>query len=370
MITGLNSILIMSSVRWYNASAHYALNLARGLARAGVRTVIFGIPGSPIIEKAKKEGFPVIDDINLMDKNPLSYIKSLNKFKQLIIQNKFDIINPHISRDHTFAFISLSGGKLPVVRTRTDSIPPKKNLFNKWFYSVSCSHFIVSSEFMAEHIKDLGIDNKKISVVPLDLNFREFADYKPGENLREKLNIPDGRIIVSFAGRLDKIKGVEYFIKSHPYLKNRENMHYLISGEEINLSIEKLKRTADNLNIKNISIINRVKDIREILSVTDIGVIPSIGSEAICRIALEMLSFGIPVIGSNINSIPETIKDYDGIIVNPGSGEEIASAIDLLAVDENYKKKKTVILKKINQKSPDKFINEYIDIFLKQIGAQ
>ncbi len=369
MMTGLNSILIMSSVRWYNASAHYALHLARALRKTGIRAVIFGIPGSPIIEKAREEGIPVIDDINLMKKNPLSYIKNIFKFRTRIKKYQFDLINPHLSRDHTFAFISLPRQKLPVVRTRTDSIEPKNNIFNRLFYSISCRHLVVSSKFMASRIKNLDI-KKKISVIPLDMDFKKFANYKPAEKLRTKLKIPEGQIVIAFAGRLDKIKGVEYFINSYPFLKSKEKVHFLISGEEINISAENLKRIAGCSGFKNISIIEKADDIREILSVTDIGVIPSIGSEAICRIALEMLSFGIPVIGTNINSIPETIKDYSGIIVNAGSAEEIASAIDLLVTGNEYKKRKEIIKKKIDKQPPDKFINDYLDIFSKQLNVE
>ncbi|MCU0821498.1 MAG: glycosyltransferase family 4 protein [Spirochaetes bacterium] len=360
----------MSSVRWYNASANYALHLARGLKEAGITTVIFGIPGSPIIENAKDEGFTVIDDINLMDKNPLSYLKNIIKFKNLAAKYRFDIVNPHISRDHTFAFLSLGRKKYPIVRTRTDSIPPRNTIFNRCFYSISCSHIITSSGQSSSQIQNLGIAKNKISVIPQDLNFKQFADFIPRENLREKLNIPDKRIIVTFAGRLDKIKGVDYFVNSFPYLKERENIHFIISGEEINISIAALEQSAKRHDIRNITFMARINDIRELLSITDIGVIPSVGSEAICRIALEMLSFGIPIIGSNINSIPETIKEYGGILVDPGSSEEIASAIDFLASGDIYKKKKIEIKNIIGNRPPDKFLNDNLDIFFKQLNAQ
>ncbi len=360
-------ILIMASVRWYNASAHYALFLADELKNAGIKIILFGIPESPIVNKAKELGIEVIDDINLMDSNPISYVRNIAKFRRAVHDRKIEIINPHISRDHTFACLSLSGNNMPLVRTRTDSIPPKNNMLNRFFYSHSVSHFIVSSNNMLSYIKDMGLVNSRLSVVPLEMNYIEFADFKPCENLKKKLGIPDDKIIASFAGRLDAVKGVEHFLRSHTSLKNREKFHFIISGEDINLSAEHLKGIANELGIKNISIIGKSNEVREILSITDIGVIPSVGSEAICRIALEMLSFGIPIIGSNINSIPEVISEYDGIIVNPGIPEEIAEALERLLDNDNFKRIKKNIKRKISQRTPNRFITEYLDIFSKVI---
>lgn len=360
-----SSVLIMASVRWYNASAHYALYLAEELKKDGVDVTIFGIPGSPIIEKARKSGIKVIENINLMSKNPFAYIINLIKFKKITSKSDFEIINPHISRDHTFAFLSSAARNCPLIRTRTDSSPPENNFFNKFFYSQSSSHFTVSSNFMISHLKEMGIADKKISVIPLEINYKNFTDYKPRENLREKLSIPGDRKIVSFIGRLDSVKGVEYFIRSFPFLKERENIHYIVSGEEINISKQYLEKIALDMNIKNISIIDRASDAREILSITDIGVIPSIGSEAICRIALEMLSFGIPVVGTNINSIPETISGYGGIVVKPGSAEEIGEAVNRLTASGDYLKIRTEIKQKIADISGRKFVNEYRDLFQK-----
>ena len=126
-----------------------------------------------------------------------------------------------------------------------------------------------------------------------------------------------------------------------------------------------MRNIANELNIDSISFLGRVDDVRELLSITDIGVIPSVGSEAVCRIALEMLSFGIPVVGSNVNSIPEIISDYGGIVVNPGRPEEIAGALEGLAINEGYKRISENIKSKIREKSPERFINSYMDIYSK-----
>jgi glycosyltransferase involved in cell wall biosynthesis len=361
------SVLIMASVRWYNASAHYALFLAEGLKKSGIDVFVLGIPGSPFINKAKGKGIKVIENINLSNSGFLKYLKHIFAFRRFIKSGDIRILNPHISNDHTFAFLSLIGKRIKIVRTRTSSIPPKNNIFNKYFYKNAASHYIVSSEYMTSHITGMGVQKRNISVIPLGNNYKEFAVYKPNENQKSKFDIPANKLIVLFAGRLDTIKGVEYFIKSFSYLKQKEKFYFLISGEEINLSKNYLKKLADDFKISNLTIIDRVNDIRDVLSIADIGVIPSIGSESICRIGLEMLSFGIPIVGSNINSIPELISRFGGIIVKPGSPEEIAKALDYLAVPANYKKMQKKIRSEIAKQNPDRFALEHIEVFTKAL---
>jgi glycosyltransferase involved in cell wall biosynthesis len=357
------SVLIMCSVRWYNASAHYALYLASNLKNSGLNVVLFGIPGSPLIIKAKEQGIDVVDSIGLLGTGLFRYIKNLVRFRKIFNEREFNIINPHISRDHVFAFLSLIGKNSHIIRTRTDSKIPKINIFNKIFYRISSKYYIVSSKYMLSHIHRMGIQKSRIAVIPLDMNYKDFAFYKPALDLKNELKIPKNKIVVSFIGRLDSIKGVEYFLKSYAYLQNKQKFHYLISGEEINLTVNELKRIAFEMNMGNISFTGRMGEVREILKISDIGVIPSIGSESICRIGLEMLSFGIPLIGSNINSIPELINEFGGIIVSPCSPKEIADAIEYFAVPKNYKKSKKEILTNISKRLPGRFAVEYMEIF-------
>lgn len=358
----------MCSVRWYNASAHYALYLAQSLKNSGMDVVIFGISGSPLITKAKEHGINVMDYAGLMNSGLFLFIKNLFKFRKILNINKFDIINPHMSRDHVFAFLSLIGKKYHIIRTRTDSTIPKANILNRIFYRISSGNYIVSSKYMVSHISQMGIAKNRISVIPLEINYKDFTLFRSGLDLKKKLKVAKDRIVVSFIGRLDRIKGVEYFLRSYAFLNNTNKFHYLVSGEEINLSVAELKRISDEMNISSISFLERMDDVRDLLCITDIGVIPSIGSESICRIGLEMLAFGIPVIGSNINSIPELLNELGGVVVNPGSPEEIADAIEYFGRSGNYKKAKKKILSKVSERQPDRFAMEYIDIISKVIN--
>jgi glycosyltransferase involved in cell wall biosynthesis len=68
------------------------------------------------------------------------------------------------------------------------------------------------------------------------------------------------------------------------------------------------------------------------LQLFDILVFPSLFSEGCPLSMLEGMAMKKAVIGSRTGAIPEVIQDHEnGLLVNPGSGEEIAQAIMELA---------------------------------------
>jgi glycosyltransferase involved in cell wall biosynthesis len=67
----------------------------------------------------------------------------------------------------------------------------------------------------------------------------------------------------------------------------------------------------------------RVKDVAGLLSSTTLGVVPSLGSEIICRVAEEFLLCGTPVAVSAAGSLPEVLFDGAGFCFDGLSQEEI-----------------------------------------------
>ncbi len=60
--------------------------------------------------------------------------------------------------------------------------------------------------------------------------------------------------------------------------------------------------------LNDITIITgKVDDITGIMNASDLGVISSLGSEAVCRVAMEFMACGVPVISSNAGVLPEML---------------------------------------------------------------
>jgi len=78
------------------------------------------------------------------------------------------------------------------------------------------------------------------------------------------------------------------------------------------------------------------------LNLADVFVLPSL-SEGLGIAIIEAMACGIPVIGTNVDGIPDIIKDNDnGVLVPPGDAEALAGAIDKLLQDEELRGKLAV----------------------------
>lgn len=77
-----------------------------------------------------------------------------------------------------------------------------------------------------------------------------------------------------------------------------------------------------------------VHDIPAFIRGVDIGVIPSVRSEMICRVLMEFTAFGRPVAGSTVNAVGEVITQFGlGLASPPGDAEALAQNI-LRLVDD------------------------------------
>ena len=143
-------------------------------------------------------------------------------------------------------------------------------------------------------------------------------------------------------GRLSPVKGHRYFIKAADFvLRNfTGNVKFIIAGEDAQIKSYQLKQMTEQLKIRDkFSFTGKVDDIRKIVSLFDIGIVASTGSETICRVALEYMAMGKPVVGTNINAVPEVVKHkVNGLIVPSGDSKNLGEAILLLLRDEQLRK--------------------------------
>jgi glycosyltransferase involved in cell wall biosynthesis len=69
-----------------------------------------------------------------------------------------------------------------------------------------------------------------------------------------------------------------------------------------------------------------------------VGVVPSLWSEPFGTVAAEALSFGVPVVASDVGGLAEIIRDgVDGRIVPPGSAGSLRDAISMICSNSSLR---------------------------------
>ena len=158
--------------------------------------------------------------------------------------------------------------------------------------------------------------------------------------MKTKYGILKDKTIVSFIGRFSPEKGIFFLLEIiKEALTKNNNLFFILSGSQEQVKyVDVEKKINDSKINENVKIINRVNDVREIISISDIGILSSRFSEYICRIAMEFMSFKVPIVAPNVNVIPEVVGSNDvGFIYNLNDSKEAADFIVKIAEDNNLK---------------------------------
>ena len=334
------NILQLINVRWYNACAHYAISLSYALKRRGHKVIVAGDPHSPPLLIAKELGLSIYEDLYLSYTSPWMIAYNVKRMADLTEREEIDIINAHRGEGHLIAVLAGKFGKRKVslIRTRGDVRTPKANLFNRYLNNQCTERIITTCQVLKENcIKNFKIPENKVVNIPAGIDPDFFSSRERDRNWEEKLNLPEGSLVVGILGRLSPVKGHKYFIQAADIvLKRIPLVIFLICGTDAQISLLELKEMVRVMGREeNFRFLGKVKDPREIISLFDVGVVASTGSETICRVPLEYMAMGKPVVGTKVNAIPEVISNgYNGLLVEPGNATQMAEAIIKLLEDK------------------------------------
>ena len=194
------------------------------------------------------------------------------------------------------------------------------------------SKFICPSEFMAQMLKN-RFPSEKIKLL------RNYSKYK--KNIQyEKDNY------ILYYGRLSEEKGIRTLIKAVP-----ENIKLVIAGKGPLENI--LKNLPDNIEYVGFK---TGKELQELIQRARFSIYPSEWYENCPFSILESLSFGTPVIGSNIGGIPELINEgKTGLLFEAGNVLNLKEKI--ISLYNNQELLKNMI--KNSEESNFSDLNEY-----------
>jgi glycosyltransferase involved in cell wall biosynthesis len=142
-------------------------------------------------------------------------------------------------------------------------------------------------------------------------------------------------------GRLVKVKGIKYLIEAMKYV----DCKLKICGkgpEEKNIK-KQIKNMGLEDRIEFVGFVSEEEKNR-LMGTCKMLVMPSL-YEAFGLVAVEIMSQKKPIVCTNVNGLPETVKD-GGILVNPRDPKALADAINTLLADDQLRKEMGVRARK------------------------
>ena len=199
--------------------------------------------------------------------------------------------------------------------------------------------FIFESEAMRLHaVQGRGVPRDATVVVNTGVDPAVFRPIPECRNLIfSRLNVPRDRKIVVYMGHLHERKGVHVLLDAADILvaeRNREDVHFAFLGDRPGEAENFRKHGRKALEKGRITFGGYHADIPELLAGCYVGCVPSTGWDSFPMSPIEMQACGIPMIVSDLQGTPETIRDGEtGVVVRAGDPVVLADTIESLLGD-------------------------------------
>lgn len=349
-------IIHIDDERWDSGLTDYALTLALSQKMAGHDLRFWGKKGTFPLQKAQKVGLETVACQNWAIRVPCLR-KQMRLFRP-------DIVNVHTGSSHSLAAaISATLASPPaIVRTRGDARPVKARPFSGRMWKRTRG-FIAANAAILAGFRDvfggMGIISETI--------YQGIPDLEPVKS-QHRAKPP----VIGMVGRLDPVKGHKIALQAAAaVLRIIPDALFCFAGADRNISSSSLAKAAAHLGIsRNVRFDGYVPNVGLFMKSCDLGIIPSTGSEAVSRVAIEWMSAGIPVVCSRVGSLPELVKDsVTGLVVPPADPQALASAVlnMLLKPDRMLLMGQTGRLRYENNFTLEKFVRDTDDFYEKAL---
>ncbi|MGL4722876.1 MAG: glycosyltransferase [Desulfovibrionaceae bacterium] len=309
-------IIQIINVRWYNATAWYAVLLSSLLQKAGHDVLIVTIKNSPADKKAKELGIKTVYG-NLNSVNPFTILYTSIKLLTLLRSFKPNIVNCH--RGEFVIFWALAKMILPykLIRTRGDQRLPQDNIPNKVMHTYSFDGIVATNSYMAKAFETVfSLPKERIHTILGGVNQEVFSfSQEKRELLRKQYSFTEDSIVLGIVGRFDWVKGQREVIAAVGEIYSENNntaLRLLLVGFSSGIEQEQIEQWVQEAGIEQITTITgHCEDIPGHICVMDIAMIASLGSETIARVALEILSCQRPLLATDVGVMPDLLpKKY------------------------------------------------------------
>lgn len=335
-------ILITSNVRWWNAEAAYAAILARELLNAGHKVWVLTLPNSLNETKLRNWNLPIITDIPLSSSNPWQLWRAYQRLKSLIEEQQIQIVNAH--RSEGFPLLVLLRQRLKsfaLIRTRGTTRPLRDHWLNRWLHEDWIESVIVPAQVIASQLRQvLNLPPERLHVIYYPVNPSTIGVKGESEAQQsrleclDRLGIPKHCRVIGIVGRIRPVKGQRILLKSFVALRKRfPDIVLLMLYRDTNETEAEwqglLQDLVESNLLQSVYLYGYREDVLEIMRHTDIGVVSSVDSEVICRVAVEFFSVGTPVVAFPTGALPEIIQDgVTGRIAKDKSAEALAEILE------------------------------------------
>jgi len=281
--------------------------------------------------------------------NPFVEAGTVVRLFRIFRREKFHLVHSFTAKPNVYCSIAGAFCSVPVVNhvtglgyffTESGAKARLLRAMIEGFYKISfrCAKRVVfqNPEDMKE-LETLVEDSKKVLIpgtgVDSDFFSPSAVDLSTSAQVRGSLQLAANSTVVTVIGRLLWHKGIREFVEAAKILmEKRPNVEFLVVGwhDTGNPSAVTLEFLEEAKRLPRLHFAGKRDNIREILAVTDIYVLPSY-REGMPRTVLEAMAMCKPVVTTDVPGCRQAVVDgVTGLVVPPRDSAGLAQAIEKL----------------------------------------
>lgn len=308
------------------AQVHVAL-LAKGMKDAGHAVAIMSAPGGWLENEATRLGIRFYPNVHFANSfNPLRLMKACASIEKVVVEFQPDLVHAHSSFAGILTRICVMG-RVPTIFTA-----------HSWAFTDGASFFrkmvaIVSEKFVSRFTKKIicvsEYDKKlalKYAIAGKDklVTIHNGVEERVGENFQRKNKIVS-------VGRLAYPKDFELLVEAFKDSEVEDfSLHIIGKGPDE----DKIEKKIKDLKLEDrvfLDTKNTHEGVLKILQESSFFVLIS-KHEGLPITILEAMSFGLPIIASNVGGTSEEVSVSSGFLVE-NDKNQISSAIKKLSIN-------------------------------------
>ena len=292
--------------------------------------------GSALTEELEALGMRVYETDIAPDRS--FCFRDIKTLKKLIRTVKPDLVHTHGALSGRIAAKQLN---IPVVFTRHSVFEPKPGLksgpgrlLNRWLNEHYADRIIAVTPAAKKNLTDGGISPSLIDTLDNGVDPVIRAGDREIEAFRQKWNIDKSDFTMAIMARIEPYKGHLLLLEAAAALAAEGRKFKLLVAGTGSFE-EEVRARAKAMGLDDdVLFLGFTKEVPLLLSVIDVQLNASYGTEASSLALLEGLSIGVPVIASDYGGNPYSIDDgQDGLLFKSRNSADLAAKMRLLMDD-------------------------------------
>lgn len=209
------------------------------------------------------------------------------------------------------------GVKVALFRHRT----PAMSRISGYFLPRLAQRFLAVSHYARQAYLDSGIPAPLVQMLYNPVNMDVYRPCPQRRlHVRRQLGIPEDAVVLGYFGRMSEGKGIFTLLEAaRAAMHDSPNLHCLWVGDGPDAARLREQAAAHHETAQRHHFTGWTEDVHSYYNAISVLAFPSKRPETFGRVAVEAQACGVPVLGSDIGGVPETLMpEVTGLLLPPG----------------------------------------------------